>query len=230
MIGPLLLRGAAVAAAVLLPVGLVAVAAPAQAAPKPPTPKTATVSVLHAIPGAVVDVYAGSTMLIDNFTQGTLKTLKVPGGTYDLGVYADGQGPGSGTPILAASATVKAGDNVTVTANLDGAGKPALNVFGNSTSKLPKHKGRLTVRHIAAAPAVDVWANGAVVFPNLTNPNQASAVVPKGLYQAAATAAGSTVVALGPAPVRIRQGWNTIVYAWGAPGGYQLAVQYVKTR
>jgi len=189
----------------------------------------ATVSVLHAIPAGsgadVVDVYAGTTLLIDNFTPGTLKTLMVPAGTYDLAVYADGQAPGSGTAILEAKGTaVPAGANATVTANLDAAGAPALNVFVNDTSAVAAGQGRLTVRHVAAAPAVDVRANGAVAFSNLTNPNEAKADLPAGTVSADVVLAGTTTVAIGPADVVVKEGANTIVYAWGSASGDSLAL------
>ena len=82
MIRPTLGRVGIAAAALALPLGLAAV--PAQAA------DMATVSVLHAIPegsGAdVVDGFANGDLLIDNFTPGTLETVEVPAGTYDLGL------------------------------------------------------------------------------------------------------------------------------------------------
>jgi len=224
-------KAGVIAAALALPLAAIAVASPASAAPK------ATVSVLHAIPAGmgadVVDVYAGSALLIDNFTPGTLKTVKVPGGTYDLGVYADGEGPGNGTAVLSANGVkVPAGANATVTANLNASGAPALNVFVNNTKALHSGQGRLTVRHIAAAPAVDVRANGAVLFKNLKNPKQALAVVPTGKYKADVVLAGTNKVAIGPAVITIKKGTNTIVYAWGsaADGNLKLAVQEVKTK
>ncbi len=211
----------ALGAAVSLP--LLATAAPATAADE------ATVSVLHGIPAGsgadVVDVYAGSTLLIDNFTPGTLTTLMVPAGTYDLGVYADGQAPGSGTAVLEAKGTaVPAGANATVTANLDAAGAPALNVFINDTGAVPAGQGRLTVRHIAAAPAVDVRADGTVAFSDLSNPNEAKADLPAGTISADVVLAGTTTVAIGPADVAVKEGANTIVYAWGSAEGSSLAL------
>lgn len=244
MFGKRILSGAAIAAAVALPLSLVATA-PASAAPK--KPKLATVSVLHGIPAAVagpaVDVYVNGNLTIDDFTPGSLKTLKVPAGTYDLAVYANDVTPATGAPIpgLSGSATVKAGKNYTVTANLKLTGgtpavAPALNVFQNNLSATGTGKGRITVRHVAAAPAVDVFVNGQVAFSNLTNPNQASAVLPKGTYQAAAGLAGAGLagIAVGPIPVEVKEGYNLIVYAWGIPQtvggeGVQVAAQYVKT-
>lgn len=214
-------RMVAAGAAVSLP--MIAMAVPANAADE------ATVSVLHGIPegsGAdVVDVYAGDTLLIDNFTPGTLETLMVPAGSYDLAVYADGETPGSNDPVLEAPGTeVPAGVNATVTANLDAGGAPALNVFVNDTSSIAAGEGRLTVRHIAAAPGVDVRANGAVAFSNLTNPNEAKADLPAGEISADVVLTGTDTVVLGPAPVNVKEGANTIVYAWGSAEGESLAI------
>lgn len=220
-------RAMAAGAAVSLPVLALALPANAQ--------ENATVSVLHGIPtgsGAdVVDVYAGDTLLIDNFTPGTLETLEVPAGTYDLAVYADGEGPGNGTAVLEAPGTaVPAGANATVTANLTAAGAPALNVFVNDTSAVAAGEGRLTVRHVAAAPAVDVRANGEVAFSDLTNPNEAKADLPAGTISADVVLAGTDTVAIGPANVDVKEGANTIVYAWGSAEGesLDLAIQVVE--
>lgn len=221
-------RGAVAAAALVLPLGVVGLAAaPAYAA-------DATVSVLHAIPegsGAdVVDVYAGDAMLIDNFTPGSLETLTVPAGTYDLAVFADGESPAGDTAVLeAAGVEVPAGANATVTANLDAEGNPALNVYVNDTSQVAAGEARLTVRHIAAAPAVDVRADGAVIIENLVNPDEAIVAVPAGTYSADVVLAGTDTVALGPADLTLDEGTNTIVYAWGSAeaGNLALATQVI---
>ena len=221
-------RGAVAAAALVLPLGVAGLAAaPAYAA-------DATVSVLHAIPegsGAdVVDVYAGDAMLIDNFTPGTLETLTIPAGTYDLAVFADGESPDGGTAVLeAAGVEVPAGANATVTANLDADGNPALNVFVNDTSEVAAGEARLTVRHIAAAPAVDVRADGSAIIENLVNPDEAIVTVPAGTYSADVVLAGTDTVALGPADLTLDEGTNTIVYAWGSAeaGNLALATQVI---
>jgi hypothetical protein len=194
----------------------------------------ATVSVLHAIPegsGAdVVDVYAGDAMLIDNFTPGTLETLTVPEGTYDLAVFADGETPDGGTAVLeAAGVEVPGGANATVTANLDADGNPALNVYVNDISEVAAGESRLTVRHIAAAPAVDVRADGAVIIENLVNPDEAIVAVPAGDYSADVVLQGTDTVAIGPADLSLAEGTNTIVYAWGSAeaGTLALATQVI---
>jgi hypothetical protein len=222
-------RAGVIAAAATLPLGFALAITPALA-----DGHEATISVLHGIPegaGAdVVDVYANGNLLIDDFTPGTLETMMVPAGSYDLAVYADGTTPDDSDPVLAADGVeVPGGVNATVTANLDAEGAPALNVFVNDIATIAAGEGRLTVRHIAAAPAVDVLADGAVLFANLTNPNQELATVPAGDYEAAVNLAGTDTTAIGPAPVSLAEGANTIVYAWGSAeeGNLALATQVI---
>lgn len=217
---------AIVAGAMIIPAGLFA--APAMAA------EDATVSVLHAIPAGlgadIVDVYAGDALLIDNFTPGSLETLTVPAGSYDLGVYADGSTPADSDAVLSAMGVeVPAGANATVTANLDATGSPALNVYVNDITEVMAGEARLTVRHIAAAPAVDVRADGNVIAANLVNPDEAIVDVPAGPYTADVVLAGTDTVAIGPADLDLVEGTNTIVYAWGSAeaGDLALAVQTI---
>lgn len=222
-------RAGVIAAAATLPLGFALAAAPAMA-----DGHEATISVLHAIPegaGAdVVDVFANGDLLIDNFTPGTIETMMVPAGTYELAVFADGTTPDDADPVLIAEAVeVPGGINATVTANLDAEGAPALNVFVNDISAIAAGEARITVTHIAAAPAVDVLADGAVLFADLTNPNQDGADVPAGDYEAAVNLAGTDTTAIGPAPVNLAEGANTIVYAWGSAeeGNLALATQVI---
>ena len=219
-------RSTLFAGALLVPAALVA--APAMAA------DDATVSVLHAIPegsGAdIVDVYAGDALLIDNFTPGSLETLTVPAGSYDLGVYADGSTPADSDAVLSAEGVeVPAGANATVTANLDADGNPALNVYVNDISEVAAGDARLTVRHIAAAPAVDVRADGTAIVEGLVNPDEAVTDVPAGTYSADVVLAGTDTVVLGPADLDLAEGTNTIVYAWGSAeaGNLALATQVI---
>ena len=191
----------------------------------------ATVSVLHAVPGLVVDVYANGEELIPDFEPGTLTDpLSLPAGTYDLAVYADGDTPDTADPAIEKDGVeVPAGVNATVVANLDADGNPALNVFVNDTSATGAGNARLTVRHTAAAPAVDIRADGSVLVESLTNPDEAVAEVPAGGYSADVVLAGTDTVAIGPADVSLGEGTNTIVYAWGsaADENLDLAVQTI---
>ena len=98
------LAAAALAGAVaVLTVG---VAAPAQAADG-----DATVSVLHGVPGATVDVYANGDKLLTDFKPGTLTDpTQLPAGTYDLKVTQAGAAPDSNALIEAHDVEVPAGE------------------------------------------------------------------------------------------------------------------------
>lgn len=219
------MRYALITAAALVAVPL-AVAAPASA-----TSGNASVTVVHAVPGLTVDVYANGAELLPNFKPGTITDpVSLPAGEYDLAVFADGEGPGGTPAIKADNVTVPAGANLSVVAHLSADGTPVLTPFVNDVSRVAAGQARLTVRHTAAAPGVDIRANGAVAFPNVTNPKEVKADLPAGTVSADVTLAGTSTVAIGPADVTLAEGTNTIVYAWGSAedGNLALAVQTVK--
>ena len=234
--------GTMVCALTVLGATLSAPAAAGTTAAAPAANTKATVSVLHAIPSGlgadVVDVYVGRTLLVDDLTPGRLATVQVPAGTYNLAVLPDGRSPGSAAPLISASGTtVPSGSNLTVTANLTAAGTPVLNVFTNDTSTVGRGKGRLTIRHIAAAAPVDVRAAGSVLLSGLRNPRQDSVGLDAGDYRIDVVLAGTRRVVVGPTTATIRNrpgtgdmGTNTIVYVWGsaADGSLKLAVQNVR--
>ncbi|OLT11722.1 hypothetical protein BJF79_23665 [Actinomadura sp. CNU-125] len=222
------------AAAALLLGAVTATAAPATAATSRESAaarQTATVSILHAVPGLTVDVYAGDKELVSDFEPGTLTDpLKLPAGTYDLKVFKAGQGPDGEPAISKDGVKVPGGANATVVAHLGENGDPMLTPFVNDTSKVAAGKARLTVRHVAAAPAVDVRANGKPVVEGLTNPNEAKLETAAGPVEADVVLAGTDNVVIGPANLDLGEGTNTIVYAWGSAedGNLKLATQVIE--
>ncbi len=191
---------------------------------------TAMVSILHAVPGTPVDVCANGKALLTNFQPGTLTDPQsLPAGSYDLKLTAANSGCGAAAVLEAKGVTVPAGANITVVAHLDAGGAPKLTPYVNDVSAVPAGKARLTVRHDAAAPAVDVRAGGTPVITNLTNPNEKSLVTAAGTVSADVVLAGTTTVAIGPADVTLKEGTSTIVYAWGSASAnnLKLAVQTI---
>ncbi len=190
----------------------------------------AHVSVLHGVPGAVVDVYANGEALLTDFQPGTLTDPKaLPPGNYDLKVVAAGDGADAKPVMEADGVAVPAGANITVVAHLTEAGKPVLTPYVNDTSPIAAGQARLTVRHDAAAPAVDVRAGGDPVFTDLANPDGASAELPAGTVSADVVLAGTDQVVIGPADLDLAEGVHTVVYAWGSAkdGNLKLAVQTI---
>jgi hypothetical protein len=211
--------------AALLAGGIFALATPAQAADN-----NATVSILHGVPGATVDVYANGKALLKNFKPGTLTDpQQLPAGTYDLKVVKAGDGADGDAVIEADNVKVPGGANITVAAHLSEDGDPTLTPFVNDVSKIPAGKARVIVRHTAAAPAVDVRAGGDPVFTDLSNPDEKSAEVDAGTIRADVVLAGTDDVVLGPASLKLGEGTTTIVYAWGSAedDNLKLAVQTI---
>ncbi|MFB9347547.1 DUF4397 domain-containing protein [Streptomyces heliomycini] len=185
----------------------------------------ASVSVFHGVPGLTVDVYANGDELLPDFKPGTLtEPQPLDPGTYDIEIFANGEGP-DGDPAIQKSVDVPAGANATLAAHLDAKGTPTLTAFVNDTSEVPAGQSRLTVRHVAAAPAVDVRAGGKPVIEGLTNPNEKSLEVPAGTVNADVVLAGTDTVAIGPVDLDLAEGAHTVVYAWGSAKDDNLALK-----
>ncbi|MEU1697221.1 DUF4397 domain-containing protein, partial [Streptomyces hirsutus] len=200
------------------------VAAPALAAPAPAADDTAMVSVFHGVPGLTVDVYANGDELLGDFEPGTVTDPQsLDAGTYDIQLFEAGQGP-DGTPAVEKKIEVPAGANATIAAHLSADGKPRLTAFVNDVSKVDAGKARVTVRHVAAAPAVDVRAGGQPLFKGLENPEEDTTVVDAGTVPADVVLAGTDTVAIGPADLDLKEGAGNVVYAWGSAADKNLAL------
>lgn len=191
----------------------------------------AKLAVLHGVPDLTVDVWVNGERTLDDFTPGTLAgPLDLPAGTYSVAITAADAADASSPAIGPVDLTLDGGGNYTAVAHLDASGQPTATLFTNDTSATAAGQGRLTVRHVAAAPGVDVLAGGQAVVSNLTNPNEQKLDLPAGTVSASVVATGTTEPALlGPADVTIADGTNTIVYAWGSAeaGNLALATQTV---
>lgn len=206
---------------------LIAVAsiAPAQAAEG-----DAQLSVLHGVPGLTVDVYVNGALTLDDFTPGSLAgPLPLAPGTYAVAITAADAADDSAPLIGPAELTLAAGGDYTAAAHLTAEGEPTATLFTNDIATLGAGEGRLTVRHVAAAPAVDVLAGGSAVISGLNNPDEQVLTLPAGEVSASVAAAGTTEPVIGPADVNVAEGVNTIVYAWGSldEETLELAVQTI---
>ena len=178
---------------------------------------TATVTLMHGIPGATVDVVVDGQVVVPGFQPGTMQDISSFAGQTLRNVEV--RAAGSDTVVIGplAELAVPGSGNWTVLAHLDASGKPTLTPFQNDTAAVPAGQGRLIVRHTAAAPAVDVvLADGSRPFTNLTNPNEAAAVLPAGQIAGAKVApAGGDPIADVPT-VDLKAGSDLIVYAVGS--------------
>ena len=216
--------------ALTLAAGLMAAGAAGLLAPSANAAQTGTVTVVHGIPGVNVDVYVDGAKALTDFKPGTVtKPITLPAGTHAVKIFKTGQGP-SGTAVITDSVVLPAGANASLVAYLkaDGSVSPKLAVFVNNTARIAAGQGRVTVRHVAAAPAVKVTADGATLIASLANPAEATATVPAKTYTVAVSpSAGGAAVFTGPLPAAA--GADTIVYAYGSAtdGTFKVAVQSI---
>lgn len=182
------------------------------------------VHLIHGIPDTDVDVAAGGAVVIPGFSYGD---------TQDLSGFAGQTLEGlqvllAGTDTVAIDVgdfDVPASGNFTAIAHLDGAGTPTVSVFANDTSTIDAGNGRLVVRHAAAAPNVDILANGSAAFTDVPNGAEGSVDLPAGTISAEVVPAGETEpVVIGPADLPIAEGTSLIVYAVGSLDGDSLGV------
>ena len=215
---------------VIAGIGAGALVALGAVAPANASEGTAMLSVLHGVPDLTVDVYVNGELTLDDFAPGELAgPLELPAGTYSVAITAADAADASSPAIGPVDLPLDAGGNYTAVAHLDAAGDPTATLFTNDVSEIPAGQGRLTVRHVAAAPAVDVLAGGQPVITDLANPAEQTLDLPAGTVSATVAATGTTEPVLGPADVTVSEGTLTIAYAWGSleDDNLALAVQTV---
>ena len=187
-------------------------------------------SVLHGVPGLTVDVYVNGERTLNDFKPGTLAgPLELDAGSYEVAITAADAEDDSDPAIGPVDLDLKAGGNYTAVAHLEEGGDPTATLFTNDVSKTDAGQGRLTVRHTAAAPAVDILAGGDAVVSDLTNPNEEVLNLDAGTIEASVAAAGTTDPVIGPAAREVKEGVRTIVFAYGSleDDTLKLAVQTI---
>nr|WP_297430183.1 DUF4397 domain-containing protein [uncultured Actinotalea sp.] len=191
----------------------------------------AQLSVLHGIPDLVVDVYVNGDLTLDDFEPGDLAgPLALPAGTYSVAITAADAADDSSPVLGPIDLPLEAGMNYTAAAHLQADGTPTAALFTNDISNTAAGEGRLTVRHAAAAPEVDILAGGSPVLTAVANGEEGILNLPAGTVSAAVAATGTTDPVIGPADVNVQEGVNTIVYAWGSleDGNLALAIQTIE--
>ncbi len=214
---------AAATATVLATMGLAA-ATPAAAQ------ETSSVSVVHGIPGQPVDVYVNGELTLEEFQPTEVAgPLDLPAGSYDVALTAPGD-PVEDAIVTADGVEVPGGANISLVAHLTEGGDPTITPFVNDVSQLAAGQARVTARHTAAAPAVDVRVDGSPVFSGVTNPNEGTADVDAGTVSVDVALAGTEDVVLGPADLDLAEGTLTIAYAIGSAdeGTLDLVVQVIE--
>lgn len=193
----------------------------------------AMVYVGHGIPGQAlgeeanelpVDILVNDALcILDGFEFGAFAgPLELAADTYNIKISLASEVPCTGDPVIEADVPFESGVNYTVFAHLTVDGAPTASVFENDVTAAVAGYTRLTVRHTAAAPAVDIalyrgWERGRLIgtIEGLENPNEAGPLnIRPGGYEAVILAAGTMDVVLG-VPVEFQPHKSQIVYAVG---------------
>ena len=212
----------------------------------------ATVYVGHGIPGEAldldpppppslpVDVLINDTnCLLEDFEFGEFAgPVDVVSGTHNIKISLSADAsPCGNDPVIETDVTVEGGKNYTVFAHLTATGVPTATAFENDVSSIVPGKARLTVRHTAAAPAVDItlnrgWGRGRPLGPmdtrpiqDLMNPMEAGPLdIRPGAYQATIFPANGADPVGDPLNVELKPFKSYIVYAVGDLGGGSFTV------
>jgi hypothetical protein len=151
----------------------------------------ARIHLIHGIPDTPVDVIVDGEAVFTDFNFGDTEDLSALAGATLVGLTVVVAGTDT-VAIDAGDVTLPSSGNWTIIANLDASGT-------------------------AAAPAVDVKADGAVAFSNLSNPNEDKADLPAATYSVEVVPTGADEpVVIGPADIALPDGTSLIVYAVGS--------------
>lgn len=212
----------------------------AHASPKPKVKvnNSAVLTVIHAIPAGFgadkVDVYSNDALVVNDATPGATKSFTLEPGTQRVAIYADGVVPSSTTSSLLSFRPIylSHGTNVSFVAHLNANEQPVLTLFKNKNTEPGKKREWLTVRHVAAAPAVDVKSNSLVLFRALMSGMERKRALPLGSYPVNVVLSGTSTSALPSTNVVIKDGKNLIVYVWGSASknNLQYFTQEVDTK
>jgi hypothetical protein len=127
----------------------------------------------------------------------------------------------NGDKVLERTFEVKAKSSWDVVVHLpeNSADKPAVTVFRNDVTSVPRGKASLVVAHTATVPPADIRVNGDVLFENIGNGESLKLTVPVATYEVAIVPTGETKpVVLGPLELTVKGGAVNRVYAIGDPG------------
>jgi len=175
----------------------------------------AKVYVIQGLPGRTVDVaFDGRTVARGVKTAAVAGPFTIDSGERKV-TFSDG-----GEVLLESMFSVKPRSSWDVVVHLPARSKskPAVTVFRNDLTAVPKGKASLTVAHTAKVPPADIRVDGKVLFADVGNGQSLNLVVPVATYKVAIVPAGKPKpVILGPVNLTVTGGALNRVYAIGDP-------------
>jgi hypothetical protein len=205
-------RGAAVAAALLLAVAALLVA-PTTAGAAPAD--DGGVRVVHGVRGLVADVYLDGSLVLETFQpERNTEPLRVPAGDHEVEVRSAGAAT-TDAPLLTGTLQVTAGEVISAVVHLDADGDPALTQYTDDDTAIPAGRTRVVVRHVAAAPPIDVRLDGDALTEDLANAEEGAKEVPAGSHEVSVTQTGTSTEITPAQDVPFAEGTATAMYLIG---------------
>lgn len=175
----------------------------------------AEVYVVQGLPGRTLDIAVdGKTVATEVKTAAVVGPFDVDGGSRKV-TFRDGN-----DVVLERMFSVKAKSSWDVVVHLPAEADfdPAVTVFRNDLSAVPKGKAGLTVAHTAAVPPADIRVDDKVLFENVANGESLDLTVPVATYKVAIVPTGKkSPVYLGPVSLTVKGESLNRVYALGDP-------------
>ena len=164
-------------------------------------PGDATLWVVHGVPGATVEVCVNGAPAKEDFAYRQKFSTLVPAGDYTFALYANGANC-TGTPIDEANITrtLAMDGNYTIVAGVSNAtSKVRFFWFTNDVANTMRGMFRLSIRHVAVAPALNVFMNKTrMTVPSLTQNGSKTLQLTPGDYVTRVKVAGSSDTIIGP--------------------------------
>lgn len=180
------------------------------------------VTILHSIPGLSVDLVVDGEVVIAGFNAGDTQDLSTLAGQTLRNIEA--REPGGGEVIIGPidSFDVPSEGNASVVVHLDSVGEPVITSYFNEAPPLDQGRGRLVVRHVAAAPPIDVALGDEVVMTGIDNAQESAVELPAGeITDAWITANGERIARL--PNLQLDAHSNLTVYVGGSIDDNSLA-------
>lgn len=166
-----------------------------------------------------------------NFQPKQIVDVTAGPATVDIRIFAAGANPQTAAPVIAAlGAAVPGPGEISILAHLDNDGAPTATIYRNDNSAPLPGAARVSVRHAAQAPAVQLAAGGVPKLA-LTNPYFGDLEVPAGVGIPLQLQVPFTGAAITPtASLTFTAGLRYFVYAIGsvAGGTFDFIIQAVR--
>jgi hypothetical protein len=173
------------------------------------------VRVVHGVRGLVADVYLDGALVLETFQpERNTDPLRVPAGDHKVEVRSAGAAT-TDAPLLTGTLKVTAGEVISAVVHLNADGDPALTQYTDDDAAIAAGQTRVVVRHVAAAPPIDVRLDGDALAEDLASTEEAKDEVAAGSHEVSVTQTGTSTEITPAQDVPFAEGTATAMYLIG---------------